>query len=152
MVKVSDFQNLRASATRVRIENAAQENASPVRTGPTSWSLGGRMVARVKEWFGAGKAQNTHAGLALINAVQQEYGTDAANTVRDQLKNRALQGKPLSARRVNISLDLARQNSFVRISANVTGDFGNVTGLRSDAGLRREDCRDGCFLPVFDVS
>ena len=115
MVKVSDFQNLRASATRVRIDNAAQENASPVRTGPTSWSLGGRMVARVKEWFGAGKAQNTHAGLALINAVQQEYGTDAANTVRDQLKNRALQGKPLSARRVNISLDLARQNSFAVI-------------------------------------
>ena len=115
MVKVSDFQNLRANATRVRVDNAAQGNASPVRTGPTSWSLGGRMVARVKEWLGAGKAQNTNAGLALINAVQQEYGNDAANTVRDQLQNRALQGKPLSARRVNISLDLARQNAFASI-------------------------------------
>jgi hypothetical protein len=37
----------------------------------------------------------------------------------------------------------------LRISANVTGDFGNVIGLRSDAELRREDCRDGVFLGWF---
>jgi hypothetical protein len=36
---------------------------------------------------------------------------------------------------------------IVRISAKVTGDFGHLTGLRSDAGLRREDCRVGVFLP-----
>lgn len=35
----------------------------------------------------------------------------------------------------------------LRISANVSGDFGNVTGWRSDAGLRGEDCRDGVVLP-----
>ena len=32
---------------------------------------------------------------------------------------------------------------LLRISANVTADFGIVTGLRVDAGLRRFDCRDG---------
>ena len=31
----------------------------------------------------------------------------------------------------------------VRISANVTADFGIVTGLGVDAGLRGFDCRDG---------
>ena len=35
---------------------------------------------------------------------------------------------------------------LMRISANVTGDFGNVTGLRSGAGLRGEDCRKGLVL------
>ena len=34
----------------------------------------------------------------------------------------------------------------LRISANVTGDFGNVTDLRSGAGLRLGDCRDGVVL------
>lgn len=114
-MKVSDFQNLRANATRVRIDDAVQGGANPVRTGPTAWSLGGRMVARLKEWFGTGQAQNRQAGQALIHAVQQEYGTDAADAVREQLQNRALKGKPLSARRVNISLDVARQNAFSAI-------------------------------------
>ena len=40
-------------------------------------------------------------------------------------------------------IDKARQ---LRISANVTGDFGNVTDLGSDAGLRGGDCRDGVVL------
>jgi hypothetical protein len=31
----------------------------------------------------------------------------------------------------------------LHISANVTADFGIVTGLRVDAGLRGFDCRDG---------
>jgi hypothetical protein len=31
----------------------------------------------------------------------------------------------------------------VRISANVTDDFGNVTGLKVGAGLRGFDCGDG---------
>jgi hypothetical protein len=34
----------------------------------------------------------------------------------------------------------------MRISANVTADFGIVTGLRIDAGLRGFDCRDGLVL------
>jgi predicted MFS family arabinose efflux permease len=33
--------------------------------------------------------------------------------------------------------------AMLRISANVTADFGIVTGLRVDAGLRAFDCRDG---------
>ena len=35
----------------------------------------------------------------------------------------------------------------VRISANVTGDFGNVTDFGVGAGLRGEDCRFGVGLP-----
>ncbi len=38
------------------------------------------------------------------------------------------------------------QYAKVRISANVTTDFGIVTGLRIDAGLRGFDCRDGLVL------
>ena len=45
-----------------------------------------------------------------------------------------------------------RLASQLRISANVTGDFGNVTGLRSGAGLRVEDCRDGLVLAGFAIS
>ena len=41
----------------------------------------------------------------------------------------------------------ARADGQVRISANVTGDFGNVTDLGSGAGLRGEDCRFGVGLP-----
>ena len=37
-------------------------------------------------------------------------------------------------------------DNVVRISANVTGDFGNVTGLRSGAELRGEDGRKGLVL------
>jgi hypothetical protein len=34
----------------------------------------------------------------------------------------------------------------MRISANVTDDFGNVTGLRPALELREEDCRFGRSL------
>ena len=37
----------------------------------------------------------------------------------------------------------AGRGFMVRISANVTADFGIVTGLGVDAGLRGFDCRDG---------
>jgi hypothetical protein len=36
-----------------------------------------------------------------------------------------------------------RVDAMLRISANVTADFGIVTGLKVDAGLRGFDCRDG---------
>ena len=35
----------------------------------------------------------------------------------------------------------------VRISANVTGDFGNVTDYVVGAGLRGDDCSFGVGLP-----
>jgi len=45
----------------------------------------------------------------------------------------------LDPARGEVQLTLAE----VRISANVTADFGIVTGLGVDAGLRGFDCRDG---------
>ena len=45
-----------------------------------------------------------------------------------------------------IEAQLSHVEGNLRISANVTGDFGNVTGLRSGAGLRGEDCRKGLVL------
>ncbi len=50
------------------------------------------------------------------------------------------------------SADILRRAGIVRISANVTVDFGSVTGLRSGAGLRGEDCRKGLFLTGLAIS
>ena len=40
----------------------------------------------------------------------------------------------------------------LRISANVTGDFGNMTDFGVGAGLRGEDCRFGLGLAGLDIS
>ena len=46
-----------------------------------------------------------------------------------------------------LRIDPRQRGALVRISANVTSDFGNVTNFGVGAGLRGEDCRFGGGLP-----
>jgi hypothetical protein len=66
-----------------------------------------------------------------------------AQDVRDFLSFKRAMG--LGYRRAEFTLDgfVRFVMNILRISANVTADFGIVTGLRVDAGLRAFDCRDG---------
>ena len=106
------------------------------------------LIARIDEFKGAWRA------LGLL-APDRLSALRRVATIESIGSSTRIEGSQLTDREVEKLLSNLAIQSFetcVRISANVTGDFGNVTGLRSGAGLRREDCRDGCFLPVFDVS
>jgi hypothetical protein len=109
MPDIKAFQNLQPGLARVHVRANGPDQNTPVIQGQRSWNIFGRAVARLSEWFRSGKEHNRSAGNELVSAVRQEYGDTAANTVQTHLQTRALAGKPLSSRRVDICLRLAQK-------------------------------------------
>ena len=87
-----------------------------------------------------------YIGLAnhLTEALTVYAASDELQELNDGLKNITSELPVLEERYQRL---LQHFTGMVRISANVTGDFGNVTDFGVGAGLRGADCRFGVGLP-----
>ncbi|MBU6188914.1 MAG: hypothetical protein KGR68_06315 [Betaproteobacteria bacterium] len=110
MAEIGDFRSLGNNRlARVHVQTNDAQGGQATVTGQRSINIFGRMAARLSEWFGSGEQRNINAGQALVGAVRRAYGQQAADAVTDHLRTRALAGKPLSSRRVDICVRLAEK-------------------------------------------
>ena len=133
MVQLQAFRGIDPSVSRVRLaSDSATDNASERVVGQGR-GLGGRIARWFGEVFTDGKAQNKAAGLALVKAVEQDVGSQAADVVRQHLTTRLESGKPLSARRVNMCLDLAAKfNAPQNLAQKLEGIDARVIQVLQD--------------------